>query len=382
MEALIWTMPLLLFASIIIGWAAEIAAVYISAGIALAILAWLQTAPEFAIEAVIAWHRDENLVLANLTGSLRLLMGLGWPMIFFIHQISSIMRKRSVKTAWIKNVTLPLSFSVEAFGLMFSVFYFLIVYYSGTWDLLDGVILVLLYAFYFWLLNRERKLGIKQPDEGEEDAGGVVHKILKKSPKVQKLWGLIFFIGGGAILITTAHPFVDALKAAASSLGVSEFVFIQWIAPLASEFPEKVTAFQWATKAKKVPMAIVNMLSSIICQWTLFAGMVPIIFSISAGQVSAIHFSDFQKTELMLTIAQSAVAVLLLADLKIEFHEAVGLFVLWFIQFVAPDTRHTLINVYWIWFAFEAFTLIKKPSRAIAWKTVWMLMRGKRPHAS
>ncbi len=382
MQSLLWTMPLLLFASIIIGWAAEIAAVYISAGIALAILAWLQTAPEFAIEAVIAWHRDENLVLANLTGSLRLLMGLGWPMIFFIHQISSMMRKKSEKTPWIKNVQLPLSFSVEAFGLMFSVLYFLIVYHSGTWDLVDGIILVLLYGFYFWLLNRERKFGIKQPDEEEEDAGGVVHKILKKSPGVQKFWGFAFFIVGGTILIMTAHPFVDALKAAASTLGVSEFVFIQWIAPLASEFPEKVTAFQWATHPKKVPMAIVNMLSSIICQWTLFAGMVPIIFSISAGKPSAIHFSEFQNTELMLTIAQSAVAVLLLADLKIEFYEALGLFLLWFIQFVAPSTRHALINVYWIWFAFEFFNLIKKPSKAVAWKTVWYLIRGKKPHAS
>ena len=51
MATLFWTFPLLMLASIIIGWAAEITAVHLSAGIALVVLAWLQTAPEFAVEA-------------------------------------------------------------------------------------------------------------------------------------------------------------------------------------------------------------------------------------------------------------------------------------------------------------------------------------------
>ena len=47
-----------------------------------AILAWVQTLPEFAVEAVIAWNAPNiphgvALVSANFTGSLRLLVGLG-----------------------------------------------------------------------------------------------------------------------------------------------------------------------------------------------------------------------------------------------------------------------------------------------------------------
>ncbi len=45
-------------------------------------LAWLQTMPEFAVEAVLAWKQQSALLIAGLTGALRLLTGLGWPLIY------------------------------------------------------------------------------------------------------------------------------------------------------------------------------------------------------------------------------------------------------------------------------------------------------------
>src|SRR5215467_10174525 len=85
----LWTFPSILFSSFVIAWAAEAAQFLMSQGLALAILAWLQTLPEFAVEAVIAWQAGKDpskthLAIANFTGSLRLLVGLGWPMIYFV----------------------------------------------------------------------------------------------------------------------------------------------------------------------------------------------------------------------------------------------------------------------------------------------------------
>jgi len=51
----LWTFPSILLSAFIIAWGAEAAQFLISQGMALAILAWLQTLPEFAVEAVIAW---------------------------------------------------------------------------------------------------------------------------------------------------------------------------------------------------------------------------------------------------------------------------------------------------------------------------------------
>src|SRR5215212_2582365 len=89
MWSALWTFPSILFSAFVIAWGAEAAQFLISQGLALAILAWLQTLPEFAVEAVIAWNAGKDpsqthLAIANFTGSLRLLVGLGWPMIYFV----------------------------------------------------------------------------------------------------------------------------------------------------------------------------------------------------------------------------------------------------------------------------------------------------------
>src|SRR6266702_4288864 len=85
----LWTFPSIIGSAMLIAWAAEAAQFLMSQGLALAILAWLQTLPEFAVEAVIAWQAGKDptrthLAIANFTGSLRLLVGLGWPMIYFV----------------------------------------------------------------------------------------------------------------------------------------------------------------------------------------------------------------------------------------------------------------------------------------------------------
>src|SRR5579863_10338042 len=78
----LWTAPSILIASVLITWGAESAQFFVAQGFALAILAWMQTLPEFAVEAVLAWKQQTALLLANLTGALRLLTGLAWPMIY------------------------------------------------------------------------------------------------------------------------------------------------------------------------------------------------------------------------------------------------------------------------------------------------------------
>ncbi len=85
----LWTFPAIVLAAMLIAWAAECGQFYISQGLALAVLAWIQTLPEFAVEAVIALEAAKDpskthLITANYTGSLRLFVGLGWPMVYFV----------------------------------------------------------------------------------------------------------------------------------------------------------------------------------------------------------------------------------------------------------------------------------------------------------
>src|SRR6059036_488108 len=92
--AALWTFPSMLLSAFLVAWGAEAAQFLISQGLALAILAWLQTLPEFAVEAVIAWEAGRNpdrahLAIANLTGAIRLLLGFGWPLVYGVYAVAS-----------------------------------------------------------------------------------------------------------------------------------------------------------------------------------------------------------------------------------------------------------------------------------------------------
>jgi len=127
-ETALWATPAILGAAILIAWAAESAQFYIAQGFALAILAWLQTLPEFAVEAVLAWKQQVPLLLAGLTGALRLLTGLGWPMIYFTAALFH--RRRYGKP--MGSIKLHDEHCVEVVGLLAPLLYMFIVWYKFT----------------------------------------------------------------------------------------------------------------------------------------------------------------------------------------------------------------------------------------------------------
>ena len=347
----IWTFPSIILSALVIGWAAEAAQFLLSQGLALAILAWLQTLPEFAVEAVIAWEagidpEKVHLITANFTGSLRLLVGLAWPMIYFT---TAFFRKRKSKGKRLVNIKLEGEHCVEVMALLPPISYFVIIVLKGTLTLFDSVILFLMYVSYLYFL---RKIP-PQDQEKMEDAGKIPRMILKMKPFPRDLSIIALFLIGGFWLYFVAHPFLYSMLELAALLGVSNFVFVQWVAPFLSEFPEKVTAFNWARTVRKSPMALMNMVSSNINQWTVLVAMIPIVYSLSRGQISVIHFDNHQKIEIFLTMAQSFLGFLLLANMEFRWYEALGLFVLWFTQFVFPLWREEITFVYIAWIIFE-----------------------------
>jgi cation:H+ antiporter len=120
----------------------------------------------------------------------------------------------------------------------------------------------------------------------------------------------------------------------ALTVGISQFVFVQWVSPFLSEFPEKVSAFYWARKISSAPMALMNMVSSNINQWTMLVAMLPLVYAYSKGGFETIPFDDHQRLEIILTIGQSFLGMILLANMRFAWWEAAVLFGLWAVQFV------------------------------------------------
>jgi cation:H+ antiporter len=347
----IWTFPSILLSAFIIAWGAEAAQFLISQGLALAILAWLQTLPEFAVEAVIAWEAGKDpekthLAIANFTGSLRLLVGLGWPMIYFVAAGFGWKKARRFVT-----IELEEEHSVEVFGLLLPILYFVFIWWKSSLALGDAFPLAFFYFFYLWILWKIPPR--EETEESLEDLGVVPRKVLAMKPPLRgvAIWSL--FLAGGILLFFTAHPFLESMLAMATTMGVSTFVFVQWVAPFLSEFPEKISAFYWARRVNTASVALMNMVSSNINQWSILSAMIPIIFVISAGTIKPLTFDTFQEQEIMLTILQSFLGFVILLNLQLTFYEALVLFILWLIQFVVPSSRHAMIYVYLMWSAVE-----------------------------
>src|SRR5205823_10578128 len=167
-----------------------------------------------------------------------------------------------------------------------------------------------------------------------EDIDRIPRFILRQRRPIRNALIGGMFAAGGLILYVAAHPFLESLKAIAVGLGISTFVFVQWVAPFLSEFPEKVSAFNWARRVTMAPLALKNMVRSNINQWTMLVAMLPIAYALALGQVGVITFDEHQRLEILLTIGQSLLGAVLLANMRFSWWEALLLFTLWLVQFV------------------------------------------------
>ena len=379
-ETILWAAPGILLASMLIAWAAESAQFFIAQGFALAILAWLQTLPEFAVEAVLAWHRQMPSLFANLTGALRLLTGLGWPMIYCAAAV--VHRRREGRP--MKRIVLHGQHSVQVIGLLVPLIYIGVIIVKHSVGLIDAAVLTAIYAAYLTLLSKMPA----QEEEGIEDLERIPRAVVL-SPRGRRI-ALIggFFLMGGVLIYFVADPFVGSLFAISLSLGVPSFVFIQWVAPFVSEFPEFLSTFNWARTVDRAPMALMNMVSSNINQWTLLLAMLPVVLSLSFGAPSSLPMDDEQELEVLMTAGQQLVGMLFLVNMELAWWEALSLFLLWFVQFffsaIPPSVpfwgmvgRHVhpwVTAAYYAWAGLELLRLLigqRKPLAFIEFARMW-----------
>src|SRR5215831_15372805 len=368
----LWTFPAMIGSAFLVAWGAEAAEFLVSQGLALAVLALVQTAPEFAVEAVIAWKAGKDpamvhLAIANFTGSLRLLTGLGWPMIYAVAAISARQRGQRLKTIHLED-----DHAVEVLGLVPPLAYFVIVWAKGNLSLVDAAVLATTYVVYLAILLR------LPPREETLEDDAEVPRVSRwaLSYRGGKRWAAVglLLLGGGAIIFFVAEPFLNSMLAIATSLGLSQFVFIQWVAPFLSEFPEKTSAFAWARRVTRAPVALVNMVSSNINQWGILSGLLAVIYCWSHGSTEPLPFDAFQRQEILLTILQGFLGWIFLASMDLEAYEAAGLFLLWVVQFFVPALRHSMDYVYGAWILVEVGLLVagKKRLNAFpAFARVW-----------
>ena len=327
-------------AAFVLAWAAEAAQLDVSASLAIGVLALIAVLPEYAVGFVFAWKGGNtvaehgsscvapgettnncSLVLANMTGANRLLIGIGWSMIVFIAYWQ--WRRRGERHP--EGVTMDRSKAVELAYLSLACAYCLTLPLKRTVTLIDTVILVSIFIAY--------TLRISKAPQTEPDLIGPAAWIGAMSRRARRISVLSMFAVAGVVILLVAEHFAESLVETGTELGVSEFLLVQWVAPLASEAPELlvVALYAWRLKTSE---ALTTVVSSKINQWTLLVGTLPLVFAIASGSLHGLPVEPAQREELLLTAAQTVFAVAILVNLSITLREAFALFGLFWAQFI------------------------------------------------
>jgi cation:H+ antiporter len=324
----------------VLAWAAEAAQLDVSASLAIGVLALIAVLPEYAVGFVFAWKGGNDveqygascrppdaegasncsLVLANMTGANRLLIGIGWSMIVFIAYWQ--WRRRGERH---EGVKMERTKSVELTYLTIASVYGLTLPLKRTVTLVDAVILVSIFVAY--------TLRISKAPQTEPDLIGPSAWVGSLGKRARRLSVLGMFAFAGVVILLVAEHFAESLVETGAELGVSEFLLVQWLAPLASEAPELlvVALYAWRLKTSEALTAVV---SSKINQWTLLVGTLPLVFAIASGSLHGLPVETAQREEVLLTAAQTVFAVAILVNLCISLREAFALFGLFWAQFI------------------------------------------------
>jgi cation:H+ antiporter len=315
-------------AATLLTWASEVAETEISAGLALVVLALIAVLPEYAVDLYFAITAHSNpdhahLAIANMTGGNRLLVGMAWPVIFFI-----FWRRFKLKV-------LPIERG-NALGILFlgaATIYSFSIPLRGNLSLIDTAIMFTLFSAYMYITSRS-------PPHEDKVFVGPAKAIGSLDRTGRRSLVLAIFIFAAAVIFAAAEPFATSLKESGSSVGVSEFVLVQWVAPLASESPEFILAGMLAMRGRH-DGAMTILISSKVNQWTLLIGSLPLGYSIAGGTFDALSFDSRQSEEVFLTGAQSLFAVAILVSLSMSRWEAGVLFALFATQlfFTDPSIR-------------------------------------------
>ncbi len=340
-----------LAAAFLLAWAAEALQVDISKGLAMAVLAFIAVLPEYAVDLYFAASaaRDPTYAqyaAANMTGSNRLLIGVGWSLVALCSIYQTLKNRTQTKTTVSVSIELAApavrlspGYGIDLTVLSMATLWSLAMPLMGHIAVWNGLGMLALFAFYIWRVSGA--------SDSEPELAGVAYH-LGHLPKLTRrtVVGLLLLIAM-ATLLAAAKPFAESLIESGARLGIDRFLLVQWLAPLASEAPELLVAGIFAINGHG-SSGMSALLSSKVNQWTLLVGTLPIAYSVALGRVAPLPLDTRQTEELVLTASQSLLGIAFLLNGRLQGWKAILLLVLFCVQvpFTHPEVRYALSLMY------------------------------------
>ena len=321
-------------AAFLLAWAAEAAQKDISGALAIALLALIAVLPEYAVDLYYAFRSGSDpdylhFAAANMTGSNRLLLGFGWPLVVIIALLVARRMAKRTKSPIQHSLRLDSGSRMDiGFLVILGVIAFAIPL-LGSIPIWFGSALVLIFVAYLW------RAGQSAGGEEEEFVGAAA-LIVAMPQKARRITVILMFVVSAAIILTSAEPFAEALVASGESLGIDSYFLVQWLAPLASEAPEFIIAAMFALRGMG-GAAIGTLIASKVNQWSLLVGSLPIAHFAGGGGLG-LPLDGRQIEEFTLTATQTILGVAIILALRFHWAPALGLAALFGLQFFVTDT--------------------------------------------
>jgi cation:H+ antiporter len=311
-------------AAFLLLWACDAAQAEVSQGLALAAVALMAVLPEYSVDMYFTWQAGQfpdsnyaSYAAANMTGANRLVIGVAWPLIVLIK--------------WWRTgqaIRLGTERRTEIVLLAVATLYSFVIPIKGTLAWYDMVVFLGIYGWYLALSSKRPAVAVEMKSPADE--------LARLSRPARRVATVALFLFAGVAILANSKPFSEGLIGCGRALKVNEFVLVQWLAPVASETPEFVVAIMFALRGH-ASIALGSLLSAKLNQWTLLVGMIPGVYAVSSRTLQhPLPMSQFQIEEILLTAAQSLLALFMIANLRLSIRYALALFVLFIAQMFSP----------------------------------------------
>jgi cation:H+ antiporter len=308
-------------AAFMLAWAAEAAEIDLSPGIAVAGVALVAVLPEYVIEIYFAFTAQVEFVTASLTGSTRLLLSFAVGMPAIASVVLARRGGRRIDVVELKPQR-RLDLAIIAAASLYAPFIVL----RGRLSWTDAVVLIGLYVLYL----RRNATGAPEPPH----LVGVAAELGKLSKQHRRRWVGGIMAYAAAIILVTAEPFAHSVLLAGTSAGISPYLLVQWLVPLATESPELVIAFVLVTH-DRAAQGVAVLLSSAVSQWTLALGTLPLAYAAGAG-TGPLPLLGREQVEILLTMGQALLAVAVLVTLRLRRSDSILMLTLFVAQLAMP----------------------------------------------
>jgi cation:H+ antiporter len=327
-------------ASFLLAWAAEAAQKDIAGALAIAILALIAVLPEYAVDLYYAFRSGydpsyEQFAAANMTGSNRLLLGFGWPLVVIISLLVArrYVRLGSLPAAATRVLSLERSSRLDIGFLALLALVAFLIPLMGSIPMWFGFVLLAAFVWYLWRASK-----VSDDDEDDEQMVGMAGNIASMPQRARRWTIAALFVVAAAVILSSAEPFADALVQSGSALGIDSYFLVQWLAPLATEAPEFIVAALFALRGMG-GAAIGTLIASKVNQWSLLVGSLPIAHVLGGGTSGGLPLDGRQVEEFMLTASQTVLGVAIIIALRFHRWSAIGLAALFAVQFFVTDTN-------------------------------------------